>query len=450
MSLKNSLKYIRKKSFSVNIFGLGYVGFPLAVKLASEGIKILGIDVNKERLERLKKNNLMDSEIHLEKEFINSVSKNNLSFSLEPTNSENCQIAIICVPTPIPSKDITSDIFVKSAVEKFLTVAKKGDIIILESSIEVGTTENIQKLIENSYNVGNDFGLAFCPERIDPANKEWSIENIPRVIYCSDDNTFEICKIIYQNVNDGNLIRVELPKIAEVVKSFENAFRLVNISLVNQLAMLCDKLGIDVKRVIDVAATKPFGFMPHYPGAGAGGHCIPKDPRFLLNAAKKAGVSFSTIENALEINLLIPNYIATSISNSLNSKKLDKKVLIWGLTYKANVEDMRDSPSFKLATELMKKNIRVFGYDPFFNNEFVEKYLIENNLKKINFEVVDTVTEDLLQSISCICVVQHHEEVEKKLIETYDNSKVPFIFDCQSKLIKNPNSSTILDYLGSK
>ena len=450
MSLKNSLKSIEEKSFSVNIFGLGYVGFPLAVKLARKGIKVLGIDVNKERVERLKKNNLMDSEIHLKEEFVNSVTSDNLSFSSEPTNSENCQIAIICVPTPIPSKEITSDVFVKSAVKKFLTVAKKGDIIILESSIEVGTTENIQKLIEDNYIVGNDFGLVFCPERIDPANKEWSIENIPRVIYCSDDNTFDICEKIYQNVNGGNLIRVESPKIAEVVKSFENAFRLVNISLVNQLAMLCDKLEIDVKRVIDVAATKPFGFMPHYPGAGAGGHCIPKDPRFLLNAAKKTGVNFSTIENALETNLLIPNYIATSISNSLNSKKIDKKVLIWGLTYKANVEDMRDSPSFKLATELMKKNMEVFGYDPFFNYEFVEKYLIENNLKKLNFEVVDTITEDLLQSISCICVVQHHEEVEKKLVEIYNNSKIPFIFDCQSKLIKNTNSSTILDYLGSK
>jgi len=450
MSLDNSLKSVGGKSFSVNIFGLGYVGFPLAVKLASKEIKVIGIDVNTERLERLKKNNLMDSEIYLKEEFISAVNNQNLSFSSEPINSENCQIAIICVPTPIPSKEITSDTFVKSAVEKFLTVAKKGDIIILESSIEVGTTENIQKLIESNHTVGKDFGLAFCPERIDPANKEWGIENIPRVIYCSDDNTFEICKHIYQNVNNGNLIRVELPKIAEVVKSFENAFRLVNISLVNQLAMLCDKLEIDVKRVIDVAATKPFGFMPHYPGAGAGGHCIPKDPRFLLNAAKKTGVSFSTIENALETNLLIPNYIATSISNSLNSKKLEKKVLIWGLTYKANVEDMRDSPSFKLAKELMEKDIQVFGYDPFFNNEFIEKYLIENNLKKLNFEVVDTLTENLLQNISCICVVQHHDEVEKKLVEIYHNSKVPFIFDCQSKLIKKSNTSTILDYLGSK
>ena len=276
------------------------------------------------------------------------------------------------------------------------------------------------------------------------------IENIPRVIFCSDDNTFKICKKIYQNVNGGNLIRVESPKIAEVVKSFENAFRLVNISLVNQLAMLCDKLGINVKRVIDAASTKPFGFMPHYPGAGAGGHCIPKDPRFLLNAAKKMNVNFSTIENALEINLLIPSYIANSIENSLDSMGLDKKVLIWGLAYKANVEDMRDSPSFKLSTELQKKNIEVFAYDPFFNKEFLEKYLIENNLRRLNFELIDSLTDDSLQNIRCICVVQHHEQVEEKLIQIYNNSQIPLIFDCQSKLIENPNSSTVLDYLGSK
>ena len=168
-------------------------------------------------------------------------------------------------------------------------------------------------LKDGGFTLGQDFGLSFCPERIDPSNKEWGIENIPRVIYCSDDITFSISKIIYDNVNGGNLIRVESPKIAEVVKSFENAFRLVNISLVNELAILCDKLGINVKEVINAAATKPFGFMPHYPGAGAGGHCIPKDPRFLLESARKLETRFDTIEHALEINDHMPKYILSLI-----------------------------------------------------------------------------------------------------------------------------------------
>jgi len=449
MLLKNSLSSIKEKSFTVIIFGLGYVGFPLAVRLANSGMKVIGIDVNIERLERLKKNNLMDSEIYLKEQFINAVKNNNLLFSSELKNSEECQIAIICVPTPIPTYNVSSDVFVKSAVEKFLKHAKKGDIVILESSIEVGTTEKVKELIESNYSVGRDFGLAFCPERIDPANKEWGIENIPRVIYCSDDTTFEICKEIYKNVNGANLIRVESPKIAEVVKSFENAFRLVNISLVNELAILCDNLGINVKSVINAAATKPFGFLPHYPGAGAGGHCIPKDPRFLLESAKKFDTNFVTIENALKINWKMPKYVSNSIEKYIEKLNLKKSILIVGLSYKANVEDMRDSASFKIINELITKGFEVFGYDPYFKEEAIKKYLIENNLEKINFSLVDDLNEHILNNVNCICIVQHHEQIKKKLEQIYHNSKVKLIYDCQNKLEKDVNSSTILKCLGS-
>ena len=285
--MKNLQDKIKTKSCIVEIFGLGYVGFPLSIRLASAGFKVVGIDVNPERISRLQKNELLDSEKPLREEFI-KCRKENLSLSEVSKASELPKIGIICVPTPIPGPNVDSDIYVKKAVESFLNFVKEGDCLILESSIEVGTTERIKDLIESKgFKVGENFGLSFCPERIDPANKEWRIENIPRIIYSSDDSTFEISKQIYNNVNGGNLIRVESPKVAEVVKSFENAFRLVNISLVNELAILCDNLGINARSVIDAAATKPFGFMPHYPGAGAGGHCIPKDPRFLLESAKK-------------------------------------------------------------------------------------------------------------------------------------------------------------------
>ena len=324
--MEKLLESTKTKSCIIEIFGLGYVGFPLSVRLASSGFNVVGIDVNLERITRLQKNELLDSEESLKEEFI-ECHKNNLTLSLESKKTELSKIGIICVPTPIPSSDRSSDVFVKKAVENFLQHAKKGDCIILESSIEVGTTERIQSLIESKgFQVGNNFGLSFCPERIDPSNKEWGIENIPRVIYSSDDRTFEISKEIYNNVNGGNLIKVESPKIAEVVKSFENAFRLVNISLVNELAILCDHLGINVKSVIDAAATKPFGFMPHYPGAGAGGHCIPKDPRFLLESAKKFETNFVTIEHALNINKKMPKYVAESIEKYF--KKLKQAMVI--------------------------------------------------------------------------------------------------------------------------
>ena len=440
---------VKNRDCIIEIFGLGYVGFPLAVRLATNGFRVIGIDVNHDRVDRLEKNELLDSEISLKDKFIECREKN-LTLSTKSSKNDLAKIGIICVPTPIPSPEISSDIYVKKAVEAFLDNAKEGDCIILESSIEVGTTERMQAIIEDrGFKIGESLGLSFCPERIDPSNKEWGIENIPRVIYCSDDATFEISKEIYNNVNGGNLIRVEHPKIAEVVKSFENAFRLVNISLVNELAILCDNLGISVKSVIDAAATKPFGFMPHYPGAGAGGHCIPKDPRFLLESAKKFHTDFITIENALSINTNMPKYIASAIDDNIEELQLKKSILISGLSYKTNVEDMRDSPSFKIINELKIKGYQVYGYDPFFKDESISKYLIENNLKEINFIRLEKMDDESLKNIGCICVVQHHDSTKEKLIEIYKESKVPLLYDCQNKIKKIDNSNTTLKFLGA-
>ena len=450
MSLQETVEAINKKSISIEIFGLGYVGFPLTVRLASAGFQVTGIDVNQERIQRLENNKLMDSEIHLEKEYIDCRQKNNIKLESKPSNSIIPKVGIICVPTPIPTKDISSDIFVKSAVESFLNCSKPGDVIILESSIEVGTTEIISNIIKNrGFEVGKNCGVCFCPERIDPSNKEWGIENIPRVIYCSDNSSFDIAKGIYLHVNGGNLLKVNSPKIAEIVKSFENAFRVVDITLVNELAILCDKLDVNVKEIIDAAATKPFGFLPHYPGAGAGGHCIPKDPRFLLESAKKLGIKFDTIEHALKINEQMPKYITNSIEEKLQNQGLKKNVLVCGLSYKANVEDMRDSPSFKIIQELKKKNFEIFGYDPFFNSDLIEKYLIENHISELNFTKLDNLDDKTIKEISCMCIVQHHDENKLRIKEIYDKSLIPFIYDCQSKLVKNLQSNSHLEFLGN-
>ena len=450
MTLSKTLENVKKKSYFIEIFGLGYVGFPLAVRLASSGLKIRGIDVNENRVKRLNENHLMDSEIYLKEQYLKCKEQKNLEVLSNPIKTDMSKVGIICVPTPIPNKNTDSAVFVISAVEKFLDSSKEGDVIILESSIEVGTTDRVQEIIEKrGFKVGNNYGLCFCPERIDPANKEWGIENIPRVIYCSDNNTFDIAKQIYQHVNNANLIRVESPKVAEIVKSFENAFRLVNISLVNELAVLCDKLGINVNSVIKAASTKPFGFLAHYPGAGAGGHCIPKDPRFLLESAKKNDLKFTIIENAINTNLQMPAYIANSIEKSLDLMKLRKSVIVCGLAYKANVEDMRDSPSFKIINEFNKRNFKIFGYDPFFNMHFLDKYLIENNLSEANFEVLKELDYKQLENVSCLCIVQHHDQMKKRLKEIYDGSLVPFIYDCQSKLTTNLASKTVLDFLGN-
>ena len=447
--MKELLTKIQSKSCIIEIYGLGYVGFPLAVKLSSVGFNVIGVDVNKERISRLERNELQDSEENLKEEFL-VCRKEKLELAEHPSKNKIEKIGIICVPTPIPDQNTMSDVFVIKAVKSFLDNSKEGDCLILESSVEVGTTEKVQKLIEEKgFKIGINFGLSFCPERIDPSNKEWGIENIPRIIYSSDDLTFKISKEVYKNVNGGNLIRVEYPKIAEVVKSFENAFRLVNISLVNELAILCDNLGINVKSVIDAAATKPFGFLPHYPGAGAGGHCIPKDPRFLLESAKKFQGNFATIDNALKINNKMPKYISNSLQNSIKKLGLKKSILVSGLSYKSNVEDMRDSASFKVINELVSSGYQVFGYDPFFREEIIKKYLIENNLNEINFELVDNLNDSILERISCICIVQHHDITFEQINEIYKKSKVPLIYDCQNKIKNDLNSKTILDCLGN-
>ena len=188
--------------------------------------------------------------------------------------------------------------------------------------------------------------------------------------------------------------------------------------------------------------------MPHYPGAGAGGHCIPKDPRFLLESAKKFQTNFVTIENALKINLQMPNYIANSVEKSLSQKGFKKSVIICGLSYKSNVEDMRDSASFKIISDLKKKDFKVFGYDPYFNDESIEKYLIENNLNELNFEKIENLNNENLKGISCLCVVQHHDSVKERISEIYKQGKIPLIYDCQHKILKESNAKSILEFLG--
>jgi len=447
--LKQTLKKVNSKNFEIEVFGLGYIGFPLAIRLAKSGFKVRGIDVNPERISRLEANHLMDSEINLKDTFLECRKNGKLSFLKQLEKSELPKIGIICVTTPIPNDGIKSNMYVKSAIENFLETSKKGDIIIIESSVEVGTTEEMRELIESKgVNVGQNFGLCCCPERIDPQNKKWDLQNIPRIIYCSDDISFEISKKIYAHVNNSNLIRVNSPKVAEVVKSFENTFRLVNISLVNELAILCEKLEINVKEVIDAAATKPFGFMPFYSGAGAGGHCIPKDPLFLLNSSKKYKSNFQTISNALEINQFIPKHIADSIEKTLSEMKLPKSVIVCGLSYKPDIEDMRDSPGFKVIKELKINGFNVAAFDPFFNNELIEKYLFENKYGKKDFEILDDL-ENNLEKFNCLCIVQHHNTMESKIEQIYQNGKISLIYDCQNRL-KKSNSKSILMSFGAQ
>ena len=450
MSLEKSLEKVKSKNCIVEVFGLGYVGFPLSIRLAISGYKVIGIDSDSKKIENLKNKFLAGSQLSLQTLFLESLKKGNF-LPLEKSQESNLpKIGIICVPTPITSQDSNSNYHVNSAVEAFLDTSKAGDVIILESSIMVGTTDKIKQKIESKgFTVGENFGLCFCPERIDPLNKKWKLENIPRIIFSSDDTTYQIAQKIYEHVNNSNLTRVTSAQVAEVVKSFENAFRFVNISIVNELAILCDKLKINVNEVIEAASTKPFGFMQFYSSAGAGGHCIPKDPRFLLESAKKMGLKFSTIENALEINSFVPKYIVESIEKTLAELKLDKSVIVCGLTYKPDIEDMRDSPGFKILNELKSRRFNVAAYDPYYKEELHDMYLKENNLKDFNFILLKDLKSSTIKDYHCICIIQNHKNTRSRLNEIYKNSEVPFIYDCQNQTAKNPDSKTLLKSFGN-
>ena len=449
MELQKTLEKVRTKECLIEVFGLGYVGFPLSVRLASAGFKIVGIDTDKKKVENLKNKSLIGSHLDLQAQFLESLKNEKLVLSEKSNKSNNPRIGIISVPTPVSDRNVDSNVFVDSAVQSFLDNSQAGDMIILESSVRVGTTDEIkEKIRPRGYTVGENFGLCFCPERIDPLNQKWKLENIPRVIFASDDTSFQIAQKIYAHVNNSNLIRVSSPKVAEVVKSFENAFRLVNISLVNELAILCDKLQINVREVIDAAATKPFGFMPFYPGAGAGGHCIPKDPRFLVESAKKMGLNISTIENALAINSLVPKYIVDAIEKGLNEMKLEKSVLVCGLSYKPDIEDMRDSASFKILNEFYQKKFKIASYDPYFKRELLGKYLIENHIEKFDFRVLSDLDDKSIKEYGCICIVQHHTKTKFRLEEIYKKSLVSLIYDCQNRITYDSNSKTVLKRLG--
>lgn len=448
--MNDTLIKTKAKQITIEIHGLGFIGFPLAVRLAMSGFKVFGIDKDTNRITRLRNHELIESEIHLKEEFIKLLENGDLVFSSEPIKTQIPKIVIVCVPTPIPNSNTSSDIYVMQVIKKFLEDAKNGDIVIIESSIEVGTTEKIEVLINSKgFKVGKNIGVCFCPERIEPQNTVWSIENIPRIIYCSDDQSFKISKEIYKHINNSNLTRASSSKIAEVVKSFENTFRLVNISLVNELAILCDMLKINVKEIVNLAATKPFGFMPFYSGAGAGGHCIPKDPMFLLESSKKFGIEFKTLKNAIDVNNYLPVYIVNQIEYALSNLNLEKSVIVSGLSYKPDIEDMRDSPGFKIIKELLKRKFKVLAYDPFFKSKLHEKYCKENNLQNIGFQMLSELDENIVKQFSTICIVQHHSKVKLKISEIYRKSQIPLIYDCQNRLIVDPSSKTILKKFGS-
>ena len=393
---------IRAREARVGIIGLGYVGLPLAVEFAKTGLKTTAFDIDTEKV------NLVNQG----ESYIGDVTSDDVravtdSDCLHAT-TDFSELALvdtiaICVPTPLRKTADPDLSYVVSAVDEIAKYLKPGQLVILESTTYPGTVEEVvrPKLEADGLRAGTDFYLAFSPERVDPGNTEWNTRNIPKVVGGVNDLSTDVATVLYEQVVDS-VIPVSSTTVAEMVKLLENTFRAVNIGLANELALMCERLSIDVWEVIDAAKSKPFGFMPFYPGPGLGGHCIPIDPFYLSWKAKQSGFESRFIELAGHINAGMPRYVVERIAGALNSRSLainGARVHLFGVAYKPNVSDIRESPALDVAMLLQERGAILSYSDP---------YVPRLSERTLQLEAVDPDVA-LTDGIDCAVITTDHD-----------------------------------------
>lgn len=358
---------VLKNKRRVVVVGLGYVGLPLALLADHRGCSVKGIDLDAQRVECInsKKAPFTDKKIRL------SLEESSLKATTDWAAIEAADVIIICVPTPVDEEKRPDLKPVEGAVRAIAEHLQKDQLIILESTVNPGVSDEIVKpMLEkiSGMQAGKDFYLAHCPERINPGDSEWGVENIPRVVGGNDPESLRRAAEFYRSIIKAPIKEMGSLKEAEAVKIVENSFRDINIALVNELAMSFSKLGIDVVNVIDGAATKPFAFMPHYPGVGVGGHCIPVDPYYLIDYAKANGFYHDFLSLARRINEHMPAFTIEQVEAALNERKLalrGSEIAVLGLAYKPNIDDCRESPAFEIIHLLEEKGVNVRSFDPY-------------------------------------------------------------------------------------
>ena len=398
MSLSNKLK---NKTARVGIIGLGYVGLPLAVEFAKVGFNVTGIDISTEVVKKVN-----SGVSHILDVSTAELSKLVKSKKIIATNDfsviKDLDTINICVPTPLRKSKDPDVSFIISAVTEIQKYIRKEQLIILESTTYPGTTEEVVRplLEETGLITGKDFYLAFSPERVDPGNKNYHTKNTPKVVGGTTKKCCEVAHLFYSKAIE-KVIVVSSTQTAELVKLLENTFRAVNIGLVNEMAVMCDKLGIDIWEVIDAASTKPFGFMPFYPGPGLGGHCIPIDPLYLSWKAKFYNFTARFIELADEVNSFMPDYVIAKSAQALNNEKKclnGAKVLVLGITYKANISDIRESPAITVIEKLEKQKAKVYYNDP-----YAPEVMVENKL----FSSI-SLNPEIIKKMDLIIITANH------------------------------------------
>jgi UDP-N-acetyl-D-glucosamine dehydrogenase len=369
MSMYRSLQEkIARRDVVCGVVGLGYVGLPLAVEMAKGGLRVLGF----EKSEHVA-NAVRAGESHIKDVSASDVKalreRSLLDATLDMERLAECDVISICVPTPLGKTKDPDMSYIVSATEAVAAALRPGQLIVLESTTYPGTTREIMlpRLEEKNLRVGEDFFLCFSPERVDPGNERWHTKNTPKVLGGITDQCTELGIALYEIFID-RMVRVSSPEAAELTKLLENTFRMINIGLANEMAVICDKLGVNVWEVIDAAATKPFGFMKFTPGPGLGGHCIPLDPHYLAWKMRTLAYKTRMIELAGEINTEMPAFWVTKVQDALNvaGKPLHgSRVLVIGVAYKKDIDDVRESPALEILDQLSRKGAVVSYHDPY-------------------------------------------------------------------------------------
>ncbi len=402
MNIKEDLiTKIYNRSAVVAVVGLGYVGLPLAVEKAKAGYKTIGFDIQQKKVEMVNSGVNYIGDI-LEVELSDLVSRGLLRATSDFSTIKDVDCVAICVPTPLDQHyqpDISHVINSTKEISRYL---HEGMLVVLESTTYPGTTEDVVKPIleETGLKCGTDFFLAFSPERIDPGNKEFKTKNTPKVVGGITRHCTEVAASLYRNILDGEVYEVSAPKVAEMGKILENTYRNINIALANEMAILCDKMGINVWEVIDAAKTKPYGFIAFYPGPGIGGHCIPIDPFYLTWKAREYDYHTKLIETAGEINIYMPAFVVERSGRILNHAGIPlkgSKILILGVAYKQDIDDYRESPALKII-EIFEKSGAIIQYnDPYIpefkykGKEYNSVELTETNLKEADLVLITTM-----------------------------------------------------------
>lgn len=401
---------IKDHEVKVGVVGLGYVGLPLAVEFTNNGFSVTGIDILQEKVDLINNGKNYIKDVN-DKELAEAVEQGLLSATTDFSVISELDAVSICVPTPLRKTKDPDVSFIISALDEISKYMHSDIIIVLESTTYPGTTREIMlpKLEESGLKVGKDFYLAFSPERVDPGNQAYKTKNTPKVIGGITKKCTEIAKALYEQIID-TVVPVYSTESAEMVKLLENTFRSINIGLANEMALMCDKLGVDVWEIIGAAATKPFGFMKFYPGPGLGGHCIPIDPFYLSWKMKALNYNARFIELAGEINSAMPEYVVELVGEGLNRQKKSingSKILILGVAYKKDIDDIRESPALDIMKILERKGALIDYHDPCVP-------VIDWNGQPMRSV---SISPELVSSVDVVIIVTNHSSFDYGMVQ---------------------------------